>query len=424
MTGMWGGRAWMFAVAAACASAQQAYDPLKPLTPEEIMLGRVRVVAAQAFAKLPNFTCVETIERSRRAAPNKKYEFLDTIRLEVAYVEGKELYSWPGETRFEERDLPTMVGGTGAIGTGDFALHAKSVLLGAMVKFTPAVIEELEGRPVYRFDFRLSIKHSGYVLRILPHEGVVGYSGSTWHDKQTLDLLKLEVIIDEIPADLPLKRGEKRIYYKRLAIGEESYLLPVAMDMTLTHVNGTESRNEVTFSSCRQYLGESTLIFEEPAPDSKPLESKVEVTLPGGLNVPLRLRKALDLTKAARGDLIETEAARDVKRRDVLLMPKGALVRFRISRINCHSTPISHCWIALLPERFEFGNKSGAFKAATDPVNLESAMATMLRGVPRPQLMREQASLGEPEAGASVIVMRGEKQLSSGYQMLWRTLEN
>jgi hypothetical protein len=424
MTGMRGGLAWILAVVPVCVTAQQAYDPLKPMTADEILLGRVRVVAAQAFARLPNFTCVETIERSRRAAPNKKYEFLDTIRLEVAYVDGKELYSWPGETRFEERDLPTMVGGAGAIGTGDFALHAKSVLLGPMVVFQPAVAEEMDGRAVYRFDFRLSIQYSGYMLRIQPNEGPVGFSGSTWHDKTTLDLLKLEVIIDEIPANLPLRRGEKRIHYKRTVIGEDSFLLPVSMDMTLTHANGSESRNAMTFASCRQYMGESTLIFEEPAPDAKPRESKVEVTLPGGLGVPLRLRTPLELAKVARGDLIETETGREVKRRDVVLLPKGARVRFRVSRVACYSSPISHCWIALLPERFEFENKSGGFKAQVDPAMLESSTSVLLRGLPRSQLMREQASLGEVEPGAGIIVVRGERQLASGYQMLWRTLEN
>jgi hypothetical protein len=424
MTGMWRGLLRIMAATSAIAAAQQTYDPLKPLTPEEILLGRIRVVAAQAFARLPNFTCVETIERSRRLAPNKKYEFLDTVRLEVAYVDGKELYSWPGETRFEERDLPRMVGGSGAIGTGDFALHAKSVLLGPMVEFSPAVIEEMNGRPVYRLNFRLSIKYSNYLLRILPDEGVIGYSGTTWHDKETLDLLRLEVILDEIPPNLPLKRGEKRIYYKRTAIGESSFLLPVSMDMTLTHMNGTESRNQMTFASCRQYLGESTLIFEEPAAGAKPVESKVEITLPGGLAVPLKLRTPLDLGKAARGDLIETETGREVKRQEVVLMPKGARVRFRISRVACYSSPLSHCWLALLPERFDFDNKSGTFKAIVDPPMLETSMAILLRGVSRQQIMKEQMSLGDLEPGAGVIVVRGEKQLPSGYQMLWRTLKD
>jgi len=95
-----------------------------------------------------------------------------------------------------------------------------------------------------------------------------------------------------------------------------------------------------------------------------------------------------------------------------------------VSRITCYSSPISHCWIALLPERFEYENKSGGFKAQVDPAMLESSIAILLRGLPRPQLIKEQAGLGDVEPGAGIIVVRGERQLSSGYQMLWRTLEN
>lgn len=423
MCGMWGRLARLILAAASCAAAGQTYDPLKPLTPEDILIGRIRVVAAQAFVRLPNFTCVETIERSRRLSPSKKYEFLDTIRLEVAYVDGKELYAWPGENRFEERDLPKMVGGQGAIGTGDFALHAKSVLLGSSAKFEPHVIETLDGRPVYRIAYRVPMAASGYIMRMPPEEGVVGYSGSVWHDKETLDLVMLDTIIDEIPPNLPLKRGEKRIRYKRLPIGHENFLLPVSMEMTLTQISGAESRNVMTFSGCRQYTGESTLIFEEPV-ETKPVESKVEVTLPGGLSVPLRLGKTLDLEKAARGDLIEVEVNREVKRREVVLLEKGTKVSLRLSRLSCSSSPISHCWLALLPERFESGNKTGRFKAEVDRNVLENSMSMLLKGVPRQQLAQERLKLGDLEPGASLIVVRSDKRLSSGYEMLWRTLDD
>lgn len=401
----------------------QAYDPLKPLTAEEILIGRVKVVAAQDLGRLPNFTCVETIERSRRAAQNRKYEFLDTIRLEVAYVEGKEMYSWPGEPKFEERDLTKMVGGMGAIGTGDFVMHARAVLLGAGVRFQPAVREEMGGRGVYRFDYRVPMDRSGFVIRIVPEEGIVGFSGSVWTDRETLELVRLDLTIDEIPPNLPLKRGEKRFEYQRIPIGEAQYLLPVSMEMTLTLVNGGESRNATTFSGCRQYAGESTLVFEDPV-ETKAPEAAVEVTLPEGLNVPLRLSKDLDLEKAARGDLVETRVSKDVKRKDTVLLPKGARVTLRLSKLVCRSSPLAHCWLALTPERFEFGNKSGVLRAESDLSQIETAANLFLRSVPARQLVAERRSLGDLEDGAGLFLVKGDKRLSSGFQMLWRTLKD
>jgi hypothetical protein len=366
---------------------------------------------------------VETIERSRRAAPTKKYQFLDTVRLEVAYVEGKEMYSWPGESRFEDRDLPKMVGGQGAIGTGDFVLHARAVLLGSGAKLELPVKTDLDGRAVYRIDYRVPMTGSGYTLRIPPDEGMVGYSGSVWHDQESLDLMKIETIIDEIPPHLPLRRGEKVIQYRRIPIGGELHLLPVSMEMTLTHANGEESRNVAAFSGCRQYSGESTLIFEEPV-ETKPAETKVTVTLPEGLTVTLQPARPVDLSKAARGDVLEAQVAKDVKRRDVLLLPKGARVKLRISRLYCLEAPVSHCWLALLPGRFEFGNSVGEFRAKADPLDLERVTNLLLRNVPRNQLIREQMAMGEIDAGAGVFLLRGGRSMPSDYQMLWRTLKD
>jgi hypothetical protein len=418
---MWG-VLWAAALGACVAASGQQYDSLKAFTSDEILLGRIRYVAAQTLSRLPNFTCVETIERSRRAAPTKRYEFLDTVRLEVAYLEGKEMYSWPGDSRFEDRDLPKMVGGQGAIGTGDFVLHAKAVLLGTEARLEPPVREVREGRPVYRINYRVPMLESRYTLRILPEEGVVGYSGALWHDQESLDLVKIETVIDEIPPNLPLKWGEKVIRYKRIPIGGELQLMPVSMEMTLTHASGQESRNVASFSNCRQYSGESTLTFEEPA-ETKAAVSKVAVTLPEGLTVMLRPSRPVDLKTAARGDLFEAEVLRDVKRRDVVLLPKGAAVKLRISKLLCLDSPVAHCWLAVRPERFEFGNKEGEFRAAADPLDLDR-LTMMMRNVPRPILIRERITVGDLEPGAGLFLLRGNKSLPSDYQMLWRTLND
>ena len=87
----------------------------QPLPPEVLLLGRIKAKAAENLQRLPNYTCTQTIERSHRNAKSRKFELLDTIRLEVALVEGKELFSWPGG-KFEEKGIGEIVGAGGAIG--------------------------------------------------------------------------------------------------------------------------------------------------------------------------------------------------------------------------------------------------------------------------------------------------------------------
>src|ERR1035441_4143698 len=97
---------------------------------EAILVARVRAVMGEMLHRLPDYTCVETIERSARNPSQTKFCLLDRVRGGGAYFKGSELYAWPGAPKLEERDLAEMVGGEGAIGTGDFALHLMAVYRG------------------------------------------------------------------------------------------------------------------------------------------------------------------------------------------------------------------------------------------------------------------------------------------------------
>src|SRR5262245_46878599 len=97
------------------------------ISPEALLLSRIKVRAAENLTRLPNYTCLETIERSTRG-PSGKFRLVDFIRLEVAYVDRKEMFAWPGSNNFEDQDITDLVGG-GTIGNGSFALHARSVFL-------------------------------------------------------------------------------------------------------------------------------------------------------------------------------------------------------------------------------------------------------------------------------------------------------
>src|SRR5438477_6687873 len=82
-------------------------------------LPRIRAQMAELLRGQPNYTCTETIERTRQTPANRaKVE--DTLRLEVALVDGKEMFAWPGSKQFEDRDLSELIS-TGMFGNGNFA---------------------------------------------------------------------------------------------------------------------------------------------------------------------------------------------------------------------------------------------------------------------------------------------------------------
>lgn len=69
------------------------------LSDQTTMLGRIRQKMADNLARTPDYTCLETIERS---STYQRAHLLDRVRVEVALVSGKELSSWPGAEKFED----------------------------------------------------------------------------------------------------------------------------------------------------------------------------------------------------------------------------------------------------------------------------------------------------------------------------------
>ena len=130
--------AWLFLAVTAALAAPQPDPGVAP----EVLLARIRLRMKDNLERLPNYTCRQTIERSQRLSSSRRFRLVDAIRLEVALVGGKELFAWPGETSFQDREISQLVSG-GAIGNGDFALHARSVFLQGLLMRDP---EGLSGR--------------------------------------------------------------------------------------------------------------------------------------------------------------------------------------------------------------------------------------------------------------------------------------
>ena len=338
-------------LAACVCSAQPPPPATQPLSDETLRLARLRLAAANLFDKLPNFTCTLTTERSRRMSSRRKFDIIDNLRLEVALIDGRELYAWPGSKRFDDRELVDMVSKEGAIGTGDFAMHAKSILLSAKTKLKFLGEETLDGRRADRWSFHYPMATSQYIVRMEPLEGMVGYSGSLWADSINRDLLRVEMVIDEIPPHLPLKVGYKSITYQRVPIGESSFLLPKDSDLTMVHNDGSEARNRTSFASCHQFAGESTVTFEDPPLEAAAKAPTVVWTLPEGLMVQLKPAADIDFRNAAVGDQIRFTVAKDAVSVKQTWLPAGAAVDGRITALECSDSPVLHC-VALI--RLEF----------------------------------------------------------------------
>jgi hypothetical protein len=326
----------LWAVVLAPLAAQETSLPAA-IPPQLLLLSRAKQHMREVLLRQPNYTCQMSIERSRRRNPRRAFELVDQLRLEVALIDGKETFSWPGARKFDDRELRDMVGGTSS--TGSYAGQARTLFLSTVPRFTylgPRA--EAGGRTLHAWRFDVAQLHSGYKLTVADKSGnmqeaVVGYHGEILIEEASLDLVKLSYTAEEIPPHLGIRSTADTISYERLKIGDLEYLLPVMSDLNITDLDGATSRNRTRFHNCRQYSGESLISFDEPPAEGAPAASPPQPIppLPPGLTMEADLAEAI-VHPITVGAPIEFILSRPARRKGVTYLPKQAIVHGRLIR--------------------------------------------------------------------------------------------
>lgn len=401
-------------------------------SPHEVaLLARVKQRMRQVLSQVPNYTCLETIERSVQGPRAKVFRPLDTVLLEISNLGDKELLSWPGGRRLEEADPSSFVSG-GLMGNGVFALYARNVFLHDATTMQYRGDQDMAGRPVARFEFRVPQARSGYQIQANGASAKVGMTGSFWIDPTSLELVRMEIRADEIPAALGIARTAAVIDYARMRIGASDVLLPQAAELLLALLSGEVRRNEIQFSHCRAYVTESSIRFDMPdTPPSVPAPAVRKVDLPAGLTVPIELETAIDSTTAHVGDLLRGRVVRDVRRKGkTIIIPKGAIVTGRIRGLDRLRSERAFDLTIELAE-LEWDNTSAQFYGELLPRDSEREAAHIAHSinmgeepmhVPSPPAMPEAHAPQIP--GTGVLHLTGTRfHIASGFRMNWRTLE-
>ncbi|MGC4051845.1 MAG: hypothetical protein QM757_21080 [Paludibaculum sp.] len=254
----------------------QARPAAQPETGANSILNGIRDRALQNLRTLPNYTCTSVIERSARRSVSHRFENVDRIHLEIAYIGGSELFGWPAGERIEEQDLRRFVGGS--ITNGDFALLTQAVLAGPGVRFQSPIRKDSEGRPVWSVDFSTPREGSAWVLTMGQRDEPVAYSGSLQAEPESLRLISVTTSADYIPREFGYRRVTRKLEFQQVRIGSNEVMLPLRAEFVTLDRSGEESKNEASFTGCREYTAESVLLFE-PA---EPTTAKVTVSEEAG----------------------------------------------------------------------------------------------------------------------------------------------
>ena len=389
-------------------------------------MGRVRAHMKQTIEGVPNYTCQMLVERFTRQPGAKQLTRRDALRLDVAVVAKHELFAWPGEGAFKEREVGEFAK-RGAFGTGNFATHLANALNPNGVVYTVNPVEEFAGRKAYRIGYQIPAARKPYRIKIDVQIADPGVKGQFWVDANTLDVLRLEFSLQEIPEGFPLSTAGEFVEYERVRIGGGDFLLPQKAQLELQHTDTSLEQNRTTFSFCRQYAGESVIRFEGLADETEVAKAPEEIKIPSKLQINVELRTPIDSFKVAIGDQLEAIVSKPAKIKGEVVIPKGAVITGRVTRLE--RMQAGQPQNALFVVGFEFTKVVFGSKFAQLTTFLEeggSIMSPALRGprnnlTSRIFLYREYAKKNEEEQPPMVYSSSPKLELPKGSFLILRT---
>jgi hypothetical protein len=321
------------------------------LPPGVLLLSRVKNQFRTELQRLTAVTCLETVHREQQLAKSRMRP-LDTIRLEVLTDGEKELFASPGDRKFSEQH-PLSFGGGGTLGNGLFGIYLKSILLNDFVTSEYQGEEEVAGRRLARYDYRVPPMWSGQTIRTPEGSGPVGLHGSYWADPQTYDVIRLERHADTFPPTLPVTELAETVNYARTRLAENlTVLLPEAAELRMVKDSGEISHNLAEFTHCRVFGAESTVEFGQPGSAEQTPRFGVAVLdetlrpLPPDLQIAVKLRTRISGDMPV-GTLIDGVVASNVMANGALAVPAGSAVRGRIRRMEHCTDPMSYFVVGL-----------------------------------------------------------------------------
>ena len=401
-------------------SAVRGDDPA-----ETLERGRSKLRAAAR--ELAKYACTETVERrfyeaSPRSAPagappGEVIESADRLRLEVTLANGREIFSWPGATRFDTREIDSIIR-QGPIGSGSFAAHLLAIVDAPESQFSFQNATSEEGERLFEYRYSVPLSESHYRIRTgkswdtIPYEGSVRFSGDG-------GIRTLRIHAEAFPPASKIRTVDAEVAYPAHDAGKDETLLPRSSELRIRFESGRETINRTTFSDCREYQAESTLSFDDvtPVPGAQSRAPVTNLLLPIGLPVTLELTSPMDASTAAAGDPVVARVVRPVSdpRSGEALIPAGAVVRGRLTRVEHHYKPESYFAIAMSFSRVQWDGLIAPFAA---------------RSQPGPDVLR-QLGLSEDEGGglhfwnSGLFVFPTHKEqqiLPEGFKSHWITL--
>lgn len=235
----------------------------------ELLLQRIRGRIAAHLSQLHNYTCHVVIDRLVQDPSFSRLDQRDRAEFDVAFLGERELFSKPGEARFEEQSINRVVT-AGMIGNDILGSHDDDLFSGDAATFKYAGSCRKDGHKTFRYNFQVPQASSRLLISLVNSgDAVVGCQGSFWVDSDTLDMVRLEWKTDHIPSSVGISSVRKSMHYKVMRVGNSDFLLPIQSELTSFDRTGRYRLNVVRLERCLEYTGQSVVTFGKPVQEQR-----------------------------------------------------------------------------------------------------------------------------------------------------------
>ena len=404
--------------------AQQPLDPTERLV-------RARNALAERDKRLPDYTCVQTVDRRyfkrrhmetpppgcnqiRSLSPDTLVlEMTDRLRLDLKVSQGVEIGAW-SDGQFTSQSIFGLIDG-GPYGTGTLGALISDVFLNGSATYGYTGEDTAIGTRLWAYSYQVPAGASHYQVRAGSHWIATAFHGAFWLDANSLDLERITEQATELPPETFACEAETAVDYQKVKIGAGEFLVPRHSSLRLVMQNETEAQIDAVYSGCREYRSEATIRFDQlPATgDTKTAEAPA-AHLPKGLTLSLGLTDPIDTDTAAAGDIVRARVRRAVRDHQckAVVAPAGSIVEGRIVQIQHWLDAPRRFQISLVLERLETG---GVWRPLYARVHRQNSMLEALAVVP----------VGQSAVSAPFVfeTNKSRYRVPAGYETEWITVE-
>lgn len=223
-----------------------------------------RAVALDYAKSLPNFICIQTMQRfeSRTGI----WRLGDTLDIRLTYFGQKENYKLLKVNGRDTWASYNSVGG--ALSEGEFGSLLRLVFEPeSRAEFRWDRWTRIRKRSAYVLSFSIRKENSKFRLDFQRARNTARFStvpaqrGFVWIDRETNRILRIYSEGYQIPSGFPLRASSSMVDYAFLAVGSQEFLLPLRADVRIES-RELATRNVVDFHDYQKFSADTSISFD------------------------------------------------------------------------------------------------------------------------------------------------------------------